>query len=194
MERWLVNGRFRAWFQRREVDAFIRWSGASSDADVLDVGCARGTSTELILRKLCPRRLAAFDLDPSMVEAARRRLRGAADSGSLDLRVADAARMPYEDGSFDAVFESGIIHHIPDWRGALREVSRVLKPGGSFCFAEPSRGRLLRGLYRLLPHARESMFRAEELRSALADVGLTVDGPLRRLPLWDVCGVARRQG
>ena len=112
------------------------------------------------------------------------------DDGTLDLRAADATRMPFEDDSFDAVFESGMVHHVTDWRATLGEVSRVLKPGGSFCFAEPSRGRLQRGLYRLLPHAAESMFNAEELSSALAEVGLGVEGPIRRLPLWDICGVA----
>jgi ubiquinone/menaquinone biosynthesis C-methylase UbiE len=193
LERWLVNSPFRAWLQRGEVDAFRRWSRLSPEAHVLDMGCARGVSTAIILGKLRPRRLAAFDLDPSMIEAARRRLARAVNDGTLDLRVADATRMPYEDGAFDAVFESGLIHHVPDWRAALREVGRVLKAGGCFCFAEPSRGRLQRGLYRLLPHAPESMFDAEELRIALAGAGLRLEDPVRRLPLWDVCSVARKE-
>jgi ubiquinone/menaquinone biosynthesis C-methylase UbiE len=190
LERWLVNSPFRAWLQLGEVDAFLRWSRLSSGAHILDMGCARGVSTAIILDKLRPQRLAAFDLDPSMIEAARRRLKRAVSDGTLDLRLADATHMPYEDGAFDAVFESGLLHHVPDWRAALREVGRVLKPGGCFCFAEPSRDRLQRGLYRLLPHAPESMFDAEELRSALADAGLRLEDPLRRLPLWDVCGAA----
>lgn len=194
LERWLVNSPFRAWLQRGEVDAFIRWSGVSWEAHLLDMGCGRGVSTELTLKSLRPQRLAAFDVDPSMIEAARKRLNWALEDGTLDLRVADAAHMPFADASFDAAFESGLLHHIPDWRDALREVSRVLKPGGSFCFAEPSRGRLQRGLYRLLPHAVESMFDGEELLSALADVSLRSEDPLRHLPLWDICGVARKQG
>lgn len=194
LERWLVNSPFRAWFQRGEVDAFIRWSAVTSEARVLDMGCGPGVSTALILKKLQPRYLAAFDLDPSMVDSARQRLTRHLKDASLDLQVADAAQMPYEDASFDAVFESGLVHHVPDWRAALREVSRVLKPGGSFCFAEPSRGRLQRGLYRLLPHADESMFNSEELRSALTEVGLRVEGRLRSLPLWDVCGLAKKEG
>ena len=194
LERWLVNSPFRAWLQRGEIDAFIRWSGMPASAHVLDMGCARGVSTSLILAKLRPRRLAAFDLDPVMVEAARKRLKRALEDGVLDLRVADAAQMSYEDGTFDAVFESGLLHHVPDWRAALREIGRVLKPSGCFCFAEPSRGRLQRGLYRILPHAAESMFDAEELRIALADAGLRLEDPQRRLPLWDICGAAKKEG
>jgi ubiquinone/menaquinone biosynthesis C-methylase UbiE len=126
-----------------------------------------------------------------MVDSARRRLARHLRDDSLDLRVADATKMPYEDGLFDAVFESGVVHHVPNWQAALRETSRVLKPGGRFCFAEPSRGRLRRGLYRVLPHAVESMFDAEEWRSALADAGLQAEDS-RRLPLWDICGVATK--
>ena len=145
VERWLVNSPFRAWLQRREVRAFIRWAELSPYPSVLDMGCGRGVSSKLILEQLRPKRLAAFDFDPSMVELARRRL-----DDRVDLRVADATKMPYEDDSFDAVFESGVAHHVPDWQAAIREVGRVLKPGGHFCFAEPSRGRLRggqRGLY-----------------------------------------------
>jgi len=190
LERWLVNSPFRAWLQRGEVSAFLRWASLPSEASVLDMGCGRGVSTALIRERLRPRYLAAFDFDPSMVEVARRRLDPHFEDKNLDLRVADATQMPYEDGMFDAVFETGVAHHMSGWRAALREVGRVLKPGGCFCFAEPSRGRLRRGLYRLLPHSPESMFDAEEWRSALAEASLQVKGPLRRLPLWDICGAA----
>jgi ubiquinone/menaquinone biosynthesis C-methylase UbiE len=191
-ERWLVRSPLRARLQRGEVRAFARWAALSPGASVLDMGCGTGVSTALILETLRPQRLAAFDFDPSMVELARRRLARHHQGHDLHLTAADATRMPYGDGLFDAVFESGVVHHIPDWRAALREVGRVLKPGGRFCFAEPSRGRLRRGLYRILPHSVESMFDLDEWRSALAEAGLQVEGSLRCLPLWDICGVATK--
>lgn len=190
LERWLVNSPFRAWLQRGEVRAFLSWAALSSDACVLDMGCGRGVSTGLILRSLRPSCISAFDFDPSMVELARRRLSRLPDGDRVDLRVADSSRMPYEDGLFDAVFESGVVHHVPDWQAALREVGRVLKPGGRFCFAEPSRGRIRSGIYRVLPHAVESTFDEDEWRKALGAAQLAVQEPLRRLPLWDICGVA----
>jgi len=192
LERWLVKSPFRAWLQRGEVRAFVRWAVLPPEACVLDMGCGPGVSTALILDVLRPRCLAAFDFDASMVQLAHRRLARRHYKQRLHLGVSDATRMPYVDGLFDAVFESGVVHHIPDWRAALREVGRVLKPGGRFCFAEPSRGRLRRGLYRILPHAVESTFDAHEWRSTLAEAGLQVEGPLRRLPLWDICGVATK--
>ncbi len=189
VERWLVNSPVRARLQRAEIRAFLRWSGIGPDAAVLDMGCGPGVSSALIRSMARPRRLDAFDFDPAMAARTSRRLRR--DSGTpASALVADASRMPFRAGVFDAVFETGVLHHVPDWRRSLREVRRVLRPEGRFCFAEPSRGRLQQGLCRVLPHAPESMFDADEWRAALEDAGLQLLGPLRRLPLWDVCGVA----
>jgi ubiquinone/menaquinone biosynthesis C-methylase UbiE len=191
-ERWLVNSPFRARLQRGEVDAFIRWAHPSAADAVLDMGCGPGTSSALIWERLLPPRVVAFDFDPAMVALARRRLRRRGVDAKIRVLAADATRMPFAGASFDAIFESGVVHHVPDWRAALREVARVLRPGGRFWFAEPSKGRLTRGLYRFLPHAVESTFNVEEWRTALLDAGLAVDEPLRRLPLWDICGVATK--
>jgi len=189
LERWLVSSPFRAYLARGEIDALLRWANLPEDAAVLDMGNGPGIVTARLAGKARLRLLAAFDFDAAMVERSRRRLRGVAP---VRLLVGDAARMPFRDGAFDAVFDLGVVHHVPDWRQALAETARVLKPGGRFAFAEPSRGRLMR-MYRLLPHARESMFDVDEWRSALADAGLRIEGELRRLPLWDICGVAVTQ-
>jgi len=191
-ERWLVNSPFRARLQRGEVDAFIRWAHASAADAILDMGCGPGTASALIWERLRPRLVAAFDFDPAMVALARRRLRRRDAQADVRLLAADATHMPFSDASFDAVFESGVMHHVPDWQAALREVARVLKPDGRLWFAEPSKGRLTRGLYRFLPHAVESTFDVEEWRAALGGAGLQMEEPLRRLPLWDICGVAIR--
>ena len=100
------------------------------------------------------------DLSPGMVEAA---VRNGAQLG-LDVhgRVADAESIPYDDESFDLVVGHAVLHHIPDVEQALREVLRVLRPGGRFVFAgEPTRigdwyarrlGRLTWGLTTRVTH------------------------------------------
>ncbi|HNE89206.1 MAG TPA: class I SAM-dependent methyltransferase, partial [Actinomycetota bacterium] len=77
------------------------------------------------------------DLSPGMVEVAKRN--GAHLGFDLEGRVADAETLPYPDESFDLVIGHAVLHHIPDLEQAMREVLRVLKPGGRFVFAgEPT--------------------------------------------------------
>lgn len=192
LERLMILSPVRAWLQRGEVAAFQRWSAMEPGAALLEVGCGNGVSTGLLSETFRPRRLVAFDYDPSMVERGRRRLHRLPPTSPIELAVADATRMPFADGEFDAVFEVGVVHHVPDWRVALREVGRVLRRDGLLFFAEPSRGRLMRGFYRFIPHDRGSMFSTRELVAALSDAGLELRVPLTRLPLWDIAGVACR--
>ncbi len=77
------------------------------------------------------------DLSPGMVEVAKRN--GEHLGFELEGRVADAETLPYDDDTFDLVIGHAVLHHIPDLDQAMREVLRVLKPGGRFVFAgEPT--------------------------------------------------------
>jgi len=190
----MVNSPIRDWFMRGEMAAFRRLADLPAGSAVLDMGCGRGTSVRLILSALGgrPARLVAFDIDAAAVGRARRRLAPLLGD-SVELHVADATRLPFADGEFDAALELGILHHIPEWQAALRETARVLRPGGVFYFAEPSYGRIHRGMYCLLGHPKDAGFTADELRSALAEAGLQPNERFHHTPLWDLVGVARRQ-
>ena len=78
------------------------------------------------------------DISPAMVDVA---VRNAAKLGfEVEGRVADAESIPYPDATFDLVVGHAVLHHIPDVELALRQVLRVLRPGGRFVFAgEPTR-------------------------------------------------------
>lgn len=97
----------------------------------MEIGCGRGVGTEIIFKRFRAREVHAFDIDPKMVELARKRL-SAYGPDDLLLCVGDAAAIAEEDASFDAVFDFGIIHHVPEWKRAVAEVARVLRPGGRF--------------------------------------------------------------
>lgn len=59
------------------------------------------------------------------------------DQKSFGLSAANALQLPFADNSFDKVICSEVLEHIPDFRGALKEIERVLKPGGLFCASVP---------------------------------------------------------
>src|SRR5439155_350113 len=103
----------------------------------LELGC--GTGFFLLNLKLAGVIEAGHvtDLSPGMVEVARRNATGL--GFEVDGRVADAESIPYDDNTFDLVVGHAVLHHIPDVELAMREILRVLKPGGRFVFAgEPT--------------------------------------------------------
>jgi len=129
------------------------WAAGSRGGRALEVGCGSGAGTRLILDKFGAAQVDALDLDPAMVERARRRLAGygtgrvrLAMGSATDLREAVGA----QDGSYDAVLDFAIIHHVEDWRAALAEIARIRRPSGRFFFEEVTATALARPSYRLL--------------------------------------------
>ncbi|HEX7318515.1 MAG TPA: class I SAM-dependent methyltransferase [Pyrinomonadaceae bacterium] len=177
VEKALMNNPVRALVQRRyEAPLMEGLGGRAEGGRVLELGCGRGVGTEIIFRRFGARVVHAFDIDPEMVGLARRRL-SAYTADRLTLYVGDAAAIEEDDSSFDAVFDFGIIHHVPDWRRAVTEVARVLRPGGRFYFEEVTTHALDRWSYRtFLDHPREDRFGAKEFVTELQRRGITV-GP-----------------
>lgn len=151
VEKVLMNNPVRGMLQRHVEARWLRQMGGPAPGKVLEVGCGRGLGTEIILKDFNAERVDAFDLDPQMVELARQRLKHLGDR--VRLWVGDVTRVEAPDMSYDAVFDFGIIHHVPNWSDAFREVHRVLKPGGRFYLEEVLRGFILNPVVRrLLEH------------------------------------------
>jgi len=183
VEKFLMNNPVRAAVQRGyEARLMERFGGLLEGMRVLEIGCGRGVGTEIIFRRFGAREVHAFDIDPDMVERARRRLR-AYPPGRLRLFVGDAAAVDAADASYDAVVDFGIIHHVPGWQRAVAEVSRVLRPGGLFLFEEVTRQALSRWFYRtFLKHPPPSnWFRCGRVRRGTGAPGHQGWGKHRRL-------------
>ncbi|MFO0680916.1 MAG: class I SAM-dependent methyltransferase [Sandaracinus sp.] len=110
---------------------------------VLEVGCGTG----LVLARIAPvaERAVGVDLSPGMLAKARER--------GLEVHEGSATALPFEAESFDVVCSFKVLAHVPDLPQALREVSRVLRPGG-IALLELYNRRSLRYLARRIAGAR----------------------------------------
>ena len=99
---------------------------------MLDIGCGTGSLIHLIKGRHPDVDIVGLDPDPKVLARARRKLQRAGFSVQLDQGYSD--ELPYPKGSFDRVFSSLMFHHVEAnaKEKTLREIRRVLKPGGSF--------------------------------------------------------------
>jgi len=109
------------------ADFLAVWDGRGP---VLDVG----TGTAQIPIELCRQspaaRVVGVDLAEDMLAVARENVRRAGLGERLEVRLCDAKRLPFGDGSFGAVISNSIVHHIPEPGRVLAEMVRVAAPGG----------------------------------------------------------------
>jgi ubiquinone/menaquinone biosynthesis C-methylase UbiE len=94
---------------------------------LLEIGCGLGFDSLEFLKRTV--RVTATDLTPTAVGLARRHFELAGYQAE-DVRVENALELTFEDGTFDAVWSNGVLHASGDTPRAIREVYRVLKPGG----------------------------------------------------------------
>jgi ubiquinone/menaquinone biosynthesis C-methylase UbiE len=110
---------------------------------LLDCGCGPGTVTHGLTEAVAPGEAVGIDIDEGQVERARAL---AAERGVRNVRfeVGDAYQLPFEDGSFDAVYSQFLLMHLSDPVRALEEMRRVLHAGGVACVSEIDAGTLVR--------------------------------------------------
>jgi ubiquinone/menaquinone biosynthesis C-methylase UbiE len=101
----------------------------------IDVGCGFGDEAAEMARRVGPvGRVVGVDVSESMIGEARRRHDPLV--AQLSWRVADALDLPFEDDSFDARGAATVLQHVPDPASVLREMTRVLRPGGRIAILE----------------------------------------------------------
>lgn len=93
---------------------------------VLEIGCGMGTDGAQFAKAGAD--YTGVDLTEAAIELARKRFELSGLRG--EFRVADAEQLDFPDESFDLVYSHGVLHHTPDISAAVREIHRVLKPGG----------------------------------------------------------------
>ncbi len=102
---------------------------------VLEIGPGGGYFSIEIARRLSGGQLELLDIQPEMLEKARKKLSKAA-LNNVSFKVANAANLPYEDNTFDVVFMVAVLGEISDKEKCLSSIYRVLKPGGLLSITE----------------------------------------------------------
>ena len=156
------------WFARRSV---VPWAldGHQLEGQVLEIGGGSGAMADAVARTFPAVRLTVTDVDPVMVGSATDRLRL---HPGVQVQEADVTALPFENDTFDVVTSYLMLHHVIDWPGALQEVARVVRDGGTVLGYDLTDTRLARLVHRLdgSPHR---IIAPAELRSGLTAAGLT---------------------
>lgn len=170
------SGRFGRWVMTRGLnDGNAELIGSTLDAlalqpsdRFLDVGFGGGLSLRRAAQ-LTHGALWGVDFSPDMVAAGQRSLAELIAGGRLNLITADVGALPLRDASIDAVCTTNTIYFWPDLDAALRELRRVVAPGGRVAFGFTGRAKMQR-FDNITKHGFRT-FEPDELESALLTAG-----------------------
>lgn len=172
-EFYLMNNPLRRWLQKniefKTFKEFLDKRNFSLEGKViLDAGCGSGYSTKLI-SQFSPAELIGFDLMPSQIKKAKQKY------SALNFFVGNVLETQLSSNKFDAVFVFGILHHIPQWKDAIIELYRVLKPGGVLLVEDLNKdaSRFFTN-YLKFDHPTEAYFTWEDFTDHLRDTGFDI--------------------
>lgn len=136
---------------------------------LLEVGCGNGTVSKHIARKF-GLQVTGTEIKPTQVQVARR---GIKEIPNIKFVGTTATDLPFDDGYFDIILTYKVMHQVPPWLRALKEINRVLKPGGYLILGDVFYLGLSIALGKLLK-TKSSFAMLSELNSFIAKSGYSL--------------------
>jgi ubiquinone/menaquinone biosynthesis C-methylase UbiE len=177
---------------------FARGAKRLDEMVVLDAGCGTGSYAQALLPSVA--RIHAVDISAGMLEVAAAKLSAAREAQRIEFHRAGLVALPFEDASFDGIMVNQVLHHLdepgtatyPRHQDVIRELVRVLAPGGALVVNTCSREQVFRGFWpsALVPEAAARMadryMPIGELERIMRECGLSCRG--RFVPVDAVTG------
>ncbi|GAA5190059.1 class I SAM-dependent methyltransferase [Ferrimonas gelatinilytica] len=170
IERWAINHPLRGMWQKRvETPKLLRLGGRCDGALALEIGGGQGLGAELIRSAFGAREVVSLDLDFAMTRRAQDRTE---NLDHCSVVQADCTALPMPSDRFDALFDFGVLHHVPQWQQAVAELSRVARPGARLYTMEMYRSFICHPLWRrLLEHPQTNRFSHDEFMNCWREHG-----------------------
>ena len=164
------------------------------DAVVLDVGCGGGRTLRRLAALAPEGWIVGLDYSESSVAVSRDTNAEGIANGRVQIQQGSVAALPFSDATFDVVTAVETHYYWPDLAANVREILRVLKPGGTFALiAETYRGGPLRLLYGIImPLLRAAFLTDAEHRSLLSQAGFTEVATRHVSGKNWICAIGRR--
>jgi ubiquinone/menaquinone biosynthesis C-methylase UbiE len=172
---------------------FKAWAEIPPAAAILDVACGTGELERLLLNDNPDQTIVGVDLSEQMLSQARQKLSG---YSNVSFQQAAASQLPFSDQSFDVVVSANAFHYFPGPEMALKEMKRVLKPGGTVVMLDWCKDFLLCQVYdwvlKRLDPAYQQCYTEAELQGLLKAAGFRIDRTQRiRLDVvWGLMAVS----
>jgi ubiquinone/menaquinone biosynthesis C-methylase UbiE len=132
LEKWLVNREKKAERNIARIRQHLSKLPSEALKNVLELGCGIG-AVAAFLSETYNMKVCGTDYDHEQIQIARQRH---PENEYLIYRVEDAAHLSFQKARFDLVVSQNVFHHLSKWQTAVREVARVLRPGGFFLWLD----------------------------------------------------------